>query len=350
MKTTFVSTAAMASVQRQSMLKAQAELATTQKEMTTGRVADVGLALGSRTREAVSLRGEHARLTTMITTNGLAASRLETTQLTLGQMRETADAFLGALVAVGHGKTGTRALQQTAEQGLKGLIASLNHSTGGQYLFGGINAGAKPMADYFAAPAAAASKQAVDDAFVAAFGVAQGDPGVAAISATDMQAFLDGAFKALFDDPQWSGTWSAASPQNMQTRISSAEVVDTSANANEQAARKLAMAYTMVADLGGAGLNDEAFRVVAETATRMVADGIGEVTHLQGRLGAVQGRIAQTNERMSMQLDLIAKDIGSLENVDPYEAATRVTTLMTQLESGFALTARIGRLSILNHL
>jgi flagellar hook-associated protein 3 FlgL len=350
MKTTFVSTAAMASVQRQAILKAQGELATTQKEITTGRLADVGLALGSRTREAVSLRQEHARLETIVTTNKLAGSRLETSQLTLDHLRKTADEFLGALVAVGDGKTSAQTLQQTAAEGLKGLIGSLNASSGGQYLFGGINSDAKPLADYFAAPATAASKQAVDGAFAAAFGVAQGDPGAAAITASDMQSFLDGDFKALFDGPQWSATWSQASSENIQSRISSTEVVETSVNANEQAVKKLAMAYTMVADLGAGQLNDETFRVVAETATRMISEGIHEVTALQGRVGAAQGRIAQVNERMSMQIDFLGKDIGSLENVDPYEAATRVTTLMTQLETGYALTARIQRLSILNYL
>jgi flagellar hook-associated protein 3 FlgL len=350
MKTTFVSTAAMAGVQRQAILKAQGELATAQKEISTGRLADVGLSLGSQTRQVVSLRAEHARLTTMVTTNHMAGSRLEASQLTLDHIRQTADEFLGALVAVGNGTTGARTLQQTAAEGLKGLIGSLNASAGGQYLFGGINSDAKPMADYFAAPAPAASKQALDGAFAAAFGIAQGDPGTEAISAADMQSFLDGDFKALFEEPQWSTTWSAASPENIQSRISASEVVDTSVNANEQAFKKLAMAYTMVADLGAEGLDDATFRVVAEAATRLISEGIQEVTELQGRVGAAQGRIAQTTERMSMQIDLIAGDIGTLENVDPYEAATRVTTLMTQLESGYALTGRLQSLSILNYL
>ena len=349
MKTTFVSTAALAGVPRQAIQKTQSELVTAQKEISTGRLADVGRTLGGRTGQAVSLRQEHARLETILTTNQMAGSRLETTQLTLGQLRETASGFLGALVGVGKGTTGAAALQQAAEQGLKGLIGSLNASAGGAHLFGGINADAKPVADYYATPAAA-NKQAVDNAFAAAFGVAQTDPGAAAIGAADMQAFLDGDFRALFEDPQWSGTWSAATSQNVQSRISPTEVADTSVNANEQAMRKLAMAYTMVADLGAGRLNEATFRVVAETATRLVSEGIQDLTALQGRVGGTQARIAQMNERMSAQTDILATRIGSLENVDPYEAASRVTTLMTQLETGYALTARLQRLSILNYL
>lgn len=349
MKTTFVSTAAISGITRQSVLKTQSDLVTAQKEVSTGRLADVGRSLGGRTGQAVSIRQEHARLGTIMTTNAQAGSRLETTQLTLGQLRETADGFLGALIAAGGTKTGARALQQQAAEGLKGLIASLNSTAGGQHLFGGINADVKPMTDYFATPAAA-SKQAVDTAFAAAFGMAQTDPGVAAITPADMQTFLDGGFRALFDDAQWSADWSAASSQNIQSRISPTDVVDSSVNANEQAMRKLAMAYTMVADLGVDGLDEGAFRAVAETATRLVSEGIHEITALQGRVGGAQARITQVNERLSMQVDILSKDISGLEGVDPFEAATRVSTLMTQLETGYALTARIQRLSILNYL
>lgn len=349
MKTTFVSSAAISGVTRQAMLRTQGEFVTAQKEVTTGRLADPGRTLGSRTAETVSLRQEHARLDTIVTTNGMAASRLETTQVTLDQLRKTADAFLGSLVSVGESATAAGALQQQAAEGLKGLIASLNSASGGQQLFGGINAGAAPMTDYFAAPASA-SKQAVDGAFAAAFGVAQTDPGVAAIAAAEMQAFLDGDFAALFDDAGWSADWSAASSETMRSRISATEVADTSVSANEGAMRKLAMAYTMVADLGADRLGEGAFGAVAETAKRLVSEGIHELTALQGRVGGTQARIAAMNERMSVQMDLLSRDVTGLENVDPYEAASRVTSLMTQLETGYALTARIQRLSILDYL
>jgi flagellar hook-associated protein 3 FlgL len=81
-----------------------------------------------------------------------------------------------------------------------------------------------------------------------------------------------------------------------------------------------------------------------------VAEAVGEIAGLQGGLGVVQERIATTNERMTMQIDILTNSIAGLENVDPYKAATRVTALMTQLETGYALSARIQRLSILNYL
>lgn len=349
MKTTLVSTLAVSASLRQSILKTQGELVNAQKEVATGRFADVGRTLGIRTGQAVSLRQEHARLNTIIDSNALVRSQLDATQLALDGVRAPANDFLGSLVALRDSPMTAEVLQQQAATGLKGLIGTLNTAMGGRHLFGGINADTPPLTDYFATPAAA-NKQAVNSAFAAAFGIAQTDPGVAAISAADMQTFLDGDFKALFEDPQWSTNWSAASSEDMQSRITSTEVVKTSVNANEQAMRKLAMAYTMVAELGIDGLNETARRAVTETATRLVAEGIHEVTTLQGRIGSAQARVAQVNERMSMQLDILSGQVTELENVDPFEAASRVNTLMTQLETGYALTARIQRLSILNYL
>ncbi|MCZ7594038.1 MAG: flagellin [Hyphomicrobium sp.] len=42
--------------------------------------------------------------------------------------------------------------------------------------------------------------------------------------------------------------------------------------------------------------------------------------------------------------------VNSLEAVDPNEAATRVSALLTQIETSYALTARIMGLSILDYL
>lgn len=172
MKTVPVSNLAVFTALRQPMLKMQLDLVSAQKEVASGRLSDPGLALGERIGETVSLRQEHARLTTFIDTNALVGARLETTQLELGDLREAAQSFLGALISAPGGASGAIALRQQATEGLKGLIASLNATMHGQQLFGGINADTPPIADYFAL-SAVPSKQALDDAFFTAFGVTQ---------------------------------------------------------------------------------------------------------------------------------------------------------------------------------
>ena len=55
MKASFVSSSAISQAMRYSMLRMQAELAKAEKVVSSGWVADVGLALGARTAQSVSL-------------------------------------------------------------------------------------------------------------------------------------------------------------------------------------------------------------------------------------------------------------------------------------------------------
>ncbi len=165
-----------------------------------------------------------------------------------------------------------------------------------------------------------------------------------------MQTFLDGAFSTLFDDPAWSGSWSNASSQNVRSRISTTEMATTGTNANDEAFRKLAKVFTMVADLGIENLNDEAARAVVDTAMATVGEAIGSLTTIQANLGTAQDQVARSSERLSLQVDILNTQINALESVDPYEAATRVNSLLTQIETSYALTGRIHALTLLNYL
>jgi flagellar hook-associated protein 3 FlgL len=349
MKTTFISTSALSEASRLSLMQLQQKLSAAQKEVTTGRLADVGQTLGHRTGQAVSFRYEHARLEAAIATNGIAATRLDATQATLTSMAKEAQFFMGQLIGMRNNPDGQGVMEAQAKRTLSGFIDALNTSTGDSYLFGGINTDVKPVTDYFQSPASS-NRQAVENAFITAFGMSQTDPAVETIDATAMQTFLDTTFAALFDEPAWTADWSAASSENVKSRIAVSQIVETSTNANESAIRKLASAYTMVADLGTAGLNEGAYHAVVDTATRLVAEAIQGLTAIQSSLGSAQESIARANERMSIQTDILSSHITQLEGVDPYEASTRVASLMTQLETSYAITARIQKLSILNYL
>ncbi len=348
MKTTFTSTSAISAATRLTMAKLQSQLADAQKEVSTGRYADVGATLGSRTGQSVSLRQELARLQSIIDSNGPVATRLDATQSALKSIADNSQDFLNQLISSRTGDV-QHSLESEAKTGLKGLIGSLNTQVNGAYLFAGINADVKPLEDYDQTPAPA-SKQAVDAAFVAAFGFPQSDPQVANISATAMQTFLDGPFADLFKDPAWKNTWSQASDQNVRSRISNSELLDTSANANSDAMRKLVAARTMVAELGTANLNQGAFQKLVDQASKLTTDAIQGLTTQQTDLGIVQKSVTDANSRMTVQRDIITNHVDALEGVDPYEASSRLSALMNQIETAYAMTGRIQKLSLLNYL
>jgi flagellar hook-associated protein 3 FlgL len=262
---------------------------------------------------------------------------------------DAAQSFQSELLGARNSDTGPKIIQGQARTALSAFADTLNTAFNGASLFAGINADVKPITDYNKQPPPA-NAQAVATAFASACGVSQSDPAVFSISGANMQAFLDGPFAGLFDPAAWGSTWSAASDKNVKSRISTNELIETSVNANDAAFRKLASAYTMLADLGTDKLNQNAYQAVADTAVRAVSEAVQGITELQAGLGTAQERVKNANDRMSIQIDIMTNHIGVLEGVDPYEASNRVAGLLTQVETAYAMTARIQRLSLLNYL
>lgn len=349
MKTTNVSSLSVTDAMRQSILRAQLELIRAQKEVATGRLADIGLSLGGGTSQSVALRQQFDRLSAIADTNGLIASRLDSTQGALKSLGELAQSFLSAMVGARNAATGQAVARSEAQNALTTFISALNTASGGEFLFAGINTDIKPIADYFDSPPSA-GKSAVDAAFLGQFGMNQSDPAVSAVSGADMANFLDTSFSALFDHTQWTSSWSSASDRAINSRIELKRTVDTSVSANAEPFRKLAMAFTMVADLGTGNLNQGAFEAVIDKAVSLAGQAMQGLGIAQADMGVAQRSVAQAKERITLQLTMISGSINKREAVDPYEAATRVNSIMTQLETSYALTGRIGQLSLLDYL
>lgn len=349
MKTSFISNYSLSGSLRNAVAKARDSLADATKEAATLRHADIGLTLGGSTGKTVGLRDQYNRLNGIVDTNGLVSSRLEVTQKALDGMRDTAEKFLATLISVRDGDKGADALKSEAKNNLQAMTAALNASASGQFIFAGINTQARPVTDYFATPAAA-NKTAIDAAFSGTFGIAQSSPAVANITQAAMENFLQNVLPAEFADPAWGANWSSALNQNMTSRISLSEVVEVSANANTQATRDLAMAYTIAYDLGTENLNTNAFRAVVDASIDSINKAILGITATQAQLGSIEERVKVSSERLTIQRDITAKQIKAFEDVDPYEANVRVTDLTTQLDTAYALTVRIQQLNILQYM
>lgn len=349
MKTSYISTLSLTDTPRRSIAELQTQLLKAQKELGTKRYADIGLELGHRTSQTLSFRHDFARLKGNIDANALVKTRLDMTQNVLTNVRTLGQELLNSLSVAHSGTSDPGIVQAKAETALNALMSGLTTTVNGEYIFGGINNQVKPVADYYGTPQSAAH-QAVADAFMTRFGFSQSAPAAANISATDMQDFLDNEFATLFGEPAWVADWSQASSENTKSRISGTETIVTGENANAPAIRKLAEAFTMVADLGVKNLNKETARTVVDAAMKALGEAMGEMASAQANLGTAQEMVAHANERMSLQADILNKEINGLEAIDPYEAATRVNMLMSQIETAYALTGRIQKLTLLNYI
>ncbi len=350
MKTTFVSSQAIAHATRLSLMKMQTEIAKNTTELSSGRWADMGLELGHRTGHSVTMRQEITRIETILDTNGMVASRLDTSQAALTGVRGLAEKMVATLVTLRNNPAAAEVAAPLAALDLKSMAGALNANFNGQHLFAGTNTDVKPFADYETSPPSA-PKLVVDAAFLAHFGFSQTDPDVAFITEAQMTAFLESptAFPAVFQDPAWSA-WSSASNQNVRSRIATNELVETSANANEPAFRNLAMAFTMLADLGGKNLPPEAYQAIVRKATTVAGGAVREVANVQARLGIAQNRVRVADEKLVIQRDILHKQVAGLEGADPFKTQARLNELMTQVEMSYSITARIQQLSLLRYV
>lgn len=345
MRTTFISTITVMNSPRNALPRLQSELADASKELTTGRRADLGLSLGVGTAESVRLRAEEASVRRYFDGNSAMAAQLERTQATLDDMRTQADKFQQMLSGISDADGASAVLQQQAAGFLDALTSTLNLTDGRRYLFGGINSGQKPINNIDEGPGAA-----IVAAFNTRFGIDPSDPATGNIPAADLENFIDNEFAAMFEEPGWSATWSDASSTNLQSSISPLERIETSANANEPAMRKLAMAYTMVTALGTEHLKGSALQMVMDKARSLTGTGTSELISISTRLGTSQNRIEAANALMQRGLDAIGTRIDKLESVDPAEAKTKLDLISTQIEMSYSLTARILKMSIMNYV
>lgn len=342
MTTGFISSLNLWNAPRTGAARLQGELADATREIATGRHADVGATLGAGVTETFGLRRQGAVLAALAQSNAAASLRLDTSQTALQAIQADADAALKELTGLPADKR-AGAIAAASATRLAALTAALNTSAGGQYVFGGTDSGAAPLAAYEGNPTSAA-KAAVQGALAAAF-----PGGTANSTASQMTAFLDGLHASLFDGTGWS-RWSGASDRALDSRISLTETVTTSASANAAPLRDLAMAYVIGSGIGLSGFSADA----QAAATARMGDLLGSASRglvtMQADLGRAQSRIADADARMTQQRALLTGRLGALESVDPAEAKSRVDALTTQIQMSYGLTAQLRSLSLINYV
>lgn len=344
----YISTQSIASLLRQSILRMQSDLASAEKELATGKHADIGLALAGRAGDSLSLQGETSRLQAVISANQTVSTRLAATANILGRLQESAQELLDSLIQGDGSPLNASTIRNLGETNLKELISSLNTSVLGEHIFGGTNTAVPPIADYYAP--ASANKAAVDSAFLAAFGFTQNSELVADISGDDMKTFLDTQFSSMFGDFNWTTLWSSASSETLTSRISQHEIIPASISANMPVFQRLAEAYTMVASLGTDALNADAYRTLTQKAASLLKSAISSLIDVEANAGLVQSRVNKAATNMSLQMNILSMHIGDLENVNPYEAATRIASLQTQIQMSYSLTSQLQHLSLVEFL
>lgn len=348
MKTTFISSYNMNQSVRTHLSKMQAELIKAEREVVSGRVADAGLALGSRTGSSISLQRDVERLRTIIDSNALAGSRLKGTQAGLQTIADSAQSYLAIMTAASSGAVEPSIAVAEAETTITTITSVLNTSLNGENLFAGVNTDVTPINDFFAPGSPA--RTAMETAFVTHFGFAHTDPAASTIDQAAMETFLTTVIEPQFMGPDWNTNWSNATDETITARITLNETSSASVSANVDGMRWLMMGAATIAVFFEGNLNNNARKGVVAHSLASTGQAISDLGLVQAQTGILQNRITTASERLQMQIDIFSMKFSDLEGVDGYEASTQVATLLAQIETAYALTSRIRQLSLVRYL
>jgi flagellar hook-associated protein 3 FlgL len=319
-------------------------------EVSTGRLADVGLALGSSTERSVSLQRELLRLQTLTDTNAIVTQRLGASQQALSLMAEAAEQVRNTLVTFkGNDSVDQLSVQKSEiKSAMSMFTAAANTSFNGEFLFAGINTDVLPFDDYNATGSAA---KATFDSELATYMSTNGIASMSDFTKAQMEDFITNILAPLYaDDTQWALDWSKASSQNMSSRISAGEVIQSSTAATTDGFRKFALASVIASELMDADVSSDVRTYIGEAAIGYVAQAVTGITAERSTLGISEARVKKANTSLEVQINLINTHITDLEGVDTYAAGVRMNTLLTQMETSYTLTARIQQLSLINFL
>jgi flagellar hook-associated protein 3 FlgL len=350
MKTSFVSNLAVQNAMRLTIQQGQAELLKLETEVSTGRLADVGLALGSSTERSVSLQRELLRLQTLTDTNAIVTQRLGASQQALSLMAEAAEQVRNTLVTFkGNDSVDQLSVQKSEiKSAMSMFTAAANTSFNGEFLFAGINTDVLPFDDY---NATGSSAKATFDSELATYMSTNGIASMSDFTKAQMEDFITNTLAPLYaDDTQWALDWSKASSQNMSSRISAGEVIQSSTAATTDGFRKFALASVIASELMDADVSSDVRTYIGEAAIGYVAQAVTGITAERSTLGISEARVKKANTSLEVQINLINTHITDLEGVDTYAAGVRMNTLLTQMETSYTLTARIQQLSLINFL
>ena len=342
-----VSTPYLGTAMRPGVQQAQAQLTQLETETSTGQYADLGLQLGDQSGYELSLRNQDDLLTTITASNALASGSLSAASAAIDSIRSTAQSTLQSLVQWNSSASADFSLSNTGDDALQSFTASMNATSGDQYVFGGINSSQAPIASFSSGSPA---QSAIVTAFATQFGFSPDSAAASSVTGAQMQSFLSGPFAQEFTGANWSANWSSASSTNTSQEIAPGLTIDTSTNANQPGFQEVAQAYAMLASFGGSQLSTSAIGAVVTTAQTLLSKGIIDTATTESQVGAAQGQISQANSDMSTQMSLLKNQIGSLDNINANQVAVQLSSLTTQIETAYQMTAQLQKLSLAQYI
>jgi flagellar hook-associated protein 3 FlgL len=316
-----------------SKLKQSAQIAG--QELASGLAMDVAQKQRGNLMPLVAVEGSLRKLEGfgLATTNAAIATN-RTQQILTGFEAMTVDLIPGLINTLTTGLTNVLdATLKDATDRLGSVLSGLNSRVGERSLFAGLQTDRSAVAD--TATILTALRMAITTA--------------GATSALDIEAAIDDWFAspAGFETVGYLG-----GGELPPSRLSPDDDVQVGVTANDPALRDLIKGLSMAALAGTLSVAPDALTRVtlAQRSGELLLQNQSDRAVLAARVGISEARIDATSIRNASEKASLERAQSDLRSVDPYEAAVRMESAQTQLESLYAVTARLSRLSLLDFL
>lgn len=353
-----VSTALQSLRQREHASRLAGQIADTASEVTTGLKSRPYEALGYKSADAIAIRMQITRNDGFIESNKLLAQRFAGLESALGGIRDAGQDVLEQLVfSEANGGSPSRNLSQIAQAAIDTITARAAYKDTSGFAMSGTMSDLIPLQPW---------DEVNPDTGLSPQGIIQGTVGPTITGTADAQAKID-ELRTIYDsalvanpNSNFEATFyrgtdelDAGGQPNpfVEVQISPTEKITQPAQANNPAMRDLLRGLAMLAEVDVSAIADPDARALwMEEARSAIAGGLSGVTDLETGAGVTRGRLADTLNTQQVRAELLAAEQLALEGADQYDAAGRLTQLQTQLESSYAVTARLSRMSFLNYL
>lgn len=326
-------------------------------EVSTGRHADAFEALGARSIEALSTRAMYERTEGRIESNTLLQNRLDLMASSLGSMRETAQDVLTMVVTSSDfDSADPQFLQQTAKDAYESIVSFMNASYNGKSFFGGVDSDTNPMNTWTQKDSATGLSPA--DVMASIVGGGLTSAADVATKLAEIDAVFDGTAAATattYEQTFYNGTallngGGTANPR-LTAQIEEDFSIEYGVQTNDEGFRELMKGLAMLATTDPDEITDKAtYNAWIGAVSDALSTGVSAVLAAETRTGSMQKLVEDANDRLSAKREVLSLHISDLETVDPYEAATRLTTAETLIQASYAVTARLSQLSFLNFM
>ncbi len=352
-----ISTLQFASFNRLNVQSTSLALQRAGQELATGRKADIFADLGSNAVSTIKMRAREADTQTFMKSNDLIGNKLEAMVLSVDTARDNVQAVLErAITNASRPHIDAGSLQRDALAALDTFVAVMNTSHNGDHLFSGLDSDAVPLMRW--SQTNAATGLSPQDAITSIYGAGPVDAATAATIAGQ----IDLAFASNdavdpnrnFEATMYQGTpaldGGGQPSEQVKAWVNTGQQVTYGVRANDTAFVEAYKGLSMLAVTDVSTLDEDAYVTYMDSVINALSNAQEGMRAISAQIGFNQ-QIVESAQNQLTDLSLIQRtQIGNYENVDPYEAATRVQGLEIQLQASYEVTSRLSGLSILNFL